>query len=156
MFFLPKYFVYKLDCSPDVVLGKIQSRIKPRDVKRGLADVYDFKGFVTSNSFEVELNPTYSPSIRKDFILARFCGEFRENDKGTTMVVKIKSPKGFYLFLLLFTLLSSSIGFFENDFLMPIFVMLFIYFMLVISMRLTIRDTKERLEDVLFECGCDL
>lgn len=156
MFLLPKHFVYKLNCPPNVVLNKIKMCIKPQEVKRKLADSYDFRGFVTSDSFEIELNPPYSPSVRKDFILARFCGEFKVGENCTTMTVKIKSPKGFYLFLLFFMLLFGSIGFFENNLLMPILLILFVYFILVINIRLIIRDTRERLEDVLRECGCEL
>ncbi len=161
---LPKHFKYEVNANSKSIAEKIQEKIKPMCVRGVEGDVYDFNGVVNYDSFELTLNPPYTPSVRKSLVSERlFCGSMKENNGKTTIDIDVKFSKrsiiimiffvAFWVFSIatieIFTLNSNFI-----DFLVHIgCVFVVIYLVLGFFVSLITRDTRERLESIFEEFG---
>lgn len=158
MLFLPKKFNYNLNCQPIIILNKIQERIKPPQLKPKYAEEYDFQGYVTDDTFYIELNPPWNPLVKKGFVCPYLSGEFKSNENIIDLTVSVKFRNSDYLILLLFALIFATIGtirFFDTNviqfLIMPIVEFCFVYIFFVFMARINIRDIRERLESILIE-----
>ena len=164
MFFLPKHFKYEVNANSKAIADKIQEKIKPVAVKGADGDIYDFNGVVSSDSFELTLNPPYTPSVRKSIYTERvFCGRMKENNGKTTVDIKTKFTKLSIITMILFVVFWVFMGVIVESFtpdsnliesiIYTACALVVIYVVLGFFVNLTTRDTRERLESIFEEFG---
>ncbi|MEE0264565.1 MAG: hypothetical protein UD936_02965 [Acutalibacteraceae bacterium] len=164
MFFLPKHFKYEVNTSSNVIADKIQEKIKPVGVKGADGDIYDFNGVVSSDSFELTLNPPYTPSVRKSiYTECIFYGGMKENNSKTTVDIKTKFSKRSIITMIFFVVfwffMSVIVESFTPDsnliesIVYTACALVVIYIVLGFFVNLTTRDTRERLESIFEEFG---
>lgn len=164
MFFLPKHFKYEVNANSKAIAEKIQEKIIPDDVKGADGDIYDFNGVVNFDSFELTLNPPYTPSVKKSIYSERlFCGSIKENNGKTTVDIDLKFSKSSIITMIFFVVFCFFMAVIVESF-MPdsnliesivytACVLVVIYIVLGFFVRLSTRDTRERLESIFEEFG---
>lgn len=165
MFFLPKHFKYEVNTNSKVIADKINGKIKPLGVKGVDADGYDFNGVVNSDSFELTLNPPYTPSVRKSIYTENmlFCGSMKENNGKTTVDIKTKFSKRGIITMMFFVVFWIFMGVIIESFtpdsniietvIYTSCALAVIYIVLGLFVSMTARDIRERLESVFEEFG---
>lgn len=122
----------------------------------------NFTGTVGENNFVIRANVS-SKTIRRGLFNPILYGMLEEKESVTHLHVVIKYNEFDYIFIIVFILLFLFAGIYvwlDSNYIINLFMYIFTLLGVCLYMfflkKLNFRDAKERLEDILSKCGCEL